>query len=303
MNVAVVLPARLKSTRLPDKLLLEAGGKTILAHTVARAREAQAAAPGLITRVLVAADDEKLLAAARCAGVEAVLTSPDHTSGTSRIAEAARGLHEDIIVNLQADEPEIASENIIKVANLLAAEEIENRKSKIENSEAPMATLAVPIFDEAEWRKTNVVKVVLGSNGNALYTVRHVEGGAHHQIFPDGHVQVYANGAKPSKDESARSKLVVGAPERMKVVRRIFEACAHEEKGVRSILEDLNAEGIPSPRGGKWSVGTVRAILSNPVYYGANVWNVRSFSKYHRIESGAVKPLPEPTGKSVNWND
>ncbi len=146
-------------------------------------------------------------------------------------------------------------------------------------------------------------RLVVDRNGNALYTVRHVEGGAHHQIFPDGHVQVYANGAKPSKDESARSKLVVGAPERMKVVRRIFEACAHEEKGVRSILEDLNAEGIPSPRGGKWSVGTVRAILSNPVYYGANVWNVRSFSKYHRIESGAVKPLPEPTGKSVNWND
>jgi site-specific DNA recombinase len=102
---------------------------------------------------------------------------------------------------------------------------------------------------------------------------------------------------------SAHSKLVVGAPERVKVVRRIFESCVHEEKGMRSIVEDLNAEGIPSPRGLKWSVATVRAILMNPVYYGANVWNVRSFSKYHRIEGGTVKPLAEPTGKSKNWND
>jgi DNA invertase Pin-like site-specific DNA recombinase len=146
-------------------------------------------------------------------------------------------------------------------------------------------------------------RLVVDRNGNALYTIRHADKGVHHQIFPDGHVQVYANGSKPSKDESARSKLVVGAPERVKVVRRIFEACGHGEKGIRSIVEDLNADGVPSPRGGKWSVGTVRAILRNPVYYGANVWNVRSFSKYHRIEGGAVTPLPEPTGRSVNWND
>ena len=172
MSVAVVLPARLKSTRLPDKLLLEAGGKTILEHTIARAREAQAASQGMIARILVAADDEKLLAAARRAGAEAVMTDPDHTSGTDRIAEAARDLREDIIVNLQADEPELDPCSIILVAKLLETEKIQNPESKIQNPQVPMATLAVPIFDEAEWKKTNVVKVVLGGNGNALYFSR-----------------------------------------------------------------------------------------------------------------------------------
>ena len=75
-------------------------------------------------------------------------------------------------MNLQADEPEIDPCSIILVAKLLAEEAVPSSRSKVPNAQAPMATLAVPIFDEAEWRKTNVVKVVLGSNGNALYFSR-----------------------------------------------------------------------------------------------------------------------------------
>ncbi|MCY3022468.1 MAG: 3-deoxy-manno-octulosonate cytidylyltransferase [Planctomycetota bacterium] len=163
MSVAVILPARLKSTRLPNKLLLEAAGKTILEHTVGRAREAQAASNGMITRVLVAADDEKLIAAAKRAGVEAVMTDPNHTSGTDRIAEAARSVREDIVVNLQADEPEIDPSCIVCVAALLAGQRAPR---------ASMATLAVPIHDEQTWRAPNVVKVVVTKEGCALYFSR-----------------------------------------------------------------------------------------------------------------------------------
>ncbi len=162
MTVAIILPARLASTRLPNKLLLDRTGKTVLEHTLARALAAQKASAGLITRVLVAADDNSLLAAAKRAGVDAVLTSPHHTSGTERIAEAATSLKEEIIVNLQADEPEIESNSILQVARLLTAE----------NETAPMATLAKPILDRELFFKSNVVKVVVSSTGDALYFSR-----------------------------------------------------------------------------------------------------------------------------------
>jgi 3-deoxy-manno-octulosonate cytidylyltransferase (CMP-KDO synthetase) len=161
-NVAILLPARLASTRLPHKLLLDRSGQTVLEHTLARAREAQAASNGLISRIVVAADDEKLIAVAQRAGVTAVMTDPNHTSGTDRIAEAARALPEEIIVNLQADEPEIDPRSVLLVAKLLASPD----------EPAPMATLAAPIFDAAEWRAPNVVKVVIDRAAYALYFSR-----------------------------------------------------------------------------------------------------------------------------------
>ncbi|HYG75280.1 MAG TPA: 3-deoxy-manno-octulosonate cytidylyltransferase [Planctomycetota bacterium] len=162
MRVAIILPARLQSTRLPNKLLLEAGGKTVLEHTIARAFEAQKANPRLITRVRVACDDEKLLAAAKRSGADAVMTRKDHQSGTDRIAEAAANIDEEIVVNLQADEPEIDPANIRLVAELLTAR----------NEKAPMGTLVVPLYDEANFKKPNVVKVALSSTGYALYFSR-----------------------------------------------------------------------------------------------------------------------------------
>ncbi|HLX61794.1 MAG TPA: 3-deoxy-manno-octulosonate cytidylyltransferase [Planctomycetota bacterium] len=161
MHAAIVLPARLASTRLPNKLLLDRSGKTVLEHTLDRARTAQAASHGLISRILVAADDPQLIAAAQRAGIDAVMTRPDHASGTDRIAEAAEKLSEDIIINLQADEPEIDPANVVLVARLLA-----------ESTGAPVSTLAVPIYENAQFLKTNVVKVIVASNGNALYFSR-----------------------------------------------------------------------------------------------------------------------------------
>lgn len=162
MKVAVILPARLASSRLPEKLLLDRSGKSVLEHTIDRAKEAQAASHGLIKKIIVAADAPQLLAIAENAGVTATQTDVNHTSGTDRIAEAAKALDADIIVNLQADEPEIDPKNILKVAELLLAK----------NETAQMSTLAVPIYNREKWLKPNVTKVVVNNTWKALYFSR-----------------------------------------------------------------------------------------------------------------------------------
>jgi len=160
-RAALVLPARLASTRLPRKLLLAETGRPLLAHTVECALAAAEASGGAISRVLVAADCEELARAARAAGAEAVLTDPNHKSGTDRIAEAARGLKEDVIVNLQADEPEMPAKSILKLADLLLA-----------SPDEVMATLAAPIGTPEDLTNPNVVKVVVDATGHALYFSR-----------------------------------------------------------------------------------------------------------------------------------
>jgi 3-deoxy-manno-octulosonate cytidylyltransferase (CMP-KDO synthetase) len=156
-QAALILPARLESTRLRHKLLMADTGRPLLAHTVERALEVMAASAGRISRVLVAADCAELVEAARGAGAEAVLTDPGHRSGTDRIAEAAADLPEEVIINLQADEPEIPVDAVLKLADLILAAPDE-----------VMATLATPIFSEPELNSPSVVKVVLDSCGHAL---------------------------------------------------------------------------------------------------------------------------------------
>lgn len=177
MSVAIVLPARLASTRLPNKLLLDRSGKTILEHTIERAQLAQKQYPDLFTTIRVACDDEKLVAAAKRAGVQAVMTRKDHQSGTDRIAEAAADLKEDIIVNLQADEPEIDPEYIGKVAAVLRMPEPIAANAEWIGGAPPgelgMATLATFIYDLGIFNNPNVVKVVRRNWSNrALYFSR-----------------------------------------------------------------------------------------------------------------------------------
>ncbi|MCA9321376.1 MAG: NTP transferase domain-containing protein, partial [Planctomycetes bacterium] len=100
-----VIPARLGSTRLPRKALLEVEGRPLIAWVVQAALAARE-----LERVLVATDDEAIAAAARDAGVEACLTRADHPSGTDRIAEAIQAVEGALIVNIQGDEPEIEAQ-------------------------------------------------------------------------------------------------------------------------------------------------------------------------------------------------
>jgi 3-deoxy-manno-octulosonate cytidylyltransferase (CMP-KDO synthetase) len=158
MGFTVLIPARLKSTRLPDKPLADLHGAPMVV------RVAQRAACSAASRVVVAADDARIVDACRTHGVSALLTRSDHTSGSDRLAEACQllGLDgETIVVNVQGDEPLITTKMIDACAELL-----------LERSDCVMATVAHAIDDAEEFANPNVVKVVLDAAGRALYFSR-----------------------------------------------------------------------------------------------------------------------------------
>jgi 3-deoxy-manno-octulosonate cytidylyltransferase (CMP-KDO synthetase) len=155
MRTAIVIPARYASTRLPAKPLLKDTGKYLIQHVYERACEARA------DTVLVATDDARILSAVREFGGRVVMTRADHPTGTDRIAEVASRLDAEIIVNLQGDEP------LIDPASLNLLPELLRR-----DSEADVATLAVPIATLEQYGDPNCVKVVCDRNGRALYFSR-----------------------------------------------------------------------------------------------------------------------------------
>ena len=158
MNFHVLIPARLASTRLPNKPLADLGGKPMVVRVAERAMASGAA------RVVVACDDRRIADACDAHGVSAVLTRGDHASGSDRLAEACTllGIDEDaLVVNVQGDEPLIDPALIRHCASTLAA-----------RPECVMSTAAHAIADEAEFHNPNVVKVVLDAAGLALYFSR-----------------------------------------------------------------------------------------------------------------------------------
>ena len=157
MKALIVIPARLHSTRLPKKLLLAETGQTLIQHTYQAALTSQQA-----ERVIVAADDQQIVDVVQGFGGQAMLTSPDHTSGTDRVAEVARHYPDfEMIVNVQGDEPELSGEAIDLAIAMLK-----------ENPDAQLATLATPIRDENLFHDPNCVKVVVNQSGQALYFSR-----------------------------------------------------------------------------------------------------------------------------------
>jgi 3-deoxy-manno-octulosonate cytidylyltransferase (CMP-KDO synthetase) len=147
VKIAVCIPARYASTRFPAKVLAKETGKYLVQHTWEQACLAK-----LPERVLIAADDERIVRAAREFGAECVLTSRDHASGTDRIAEAVGTSDADIVVNVQGDEPQVEPEHIDTVARLL-----------VDNPSAQMATLAARFTDREQVANPNVVKVIVSS--------------------------------------------------------------------------------------------------------------------------------------------
>ncbi len=156
MRTAIVIPARFASSRLPGKPLLRQTGKYLIQHVYERACQAKCA-----DRVVVATDDPRIVAAVESFGGNVVLTRRDHASGTDRVAEAARRLVAEVIVNLQGDEPCIEPDDLDLLAGLLERD----RK-------AEMATLAVPFTRLEDWCDPNRVKVVCDARGRALYFSR-----------------------------------------------------------------------------------------------------------------------------------
>jgi len=190
MSFTLVIPARYASTRLPAKPLKEIAGKPMIQHVYERACASGA------RQVIIATDDARIAEVATAFGARVCMTSVNHASGTDRLQEVAQqlGLPDDeILVNVQGDEPLIPPEVIDQVAANLAA-----------MPEASMSTLCEPIHSLDDFRNPNIVKVVSAANGRALYFSRapipwprdHFAQGDVQTLLPDfpakRHIGIYA---------------------------------------------------------------------------------------------------------------
>lgn len=158
LSFKIVIPARYASTRFPGKPLAEIAGKPMLQHSWECAQRAGA------EQVIVATDDERIYQAAEGFGAEVCMTSSEHPSGTDRLAEVSlkyAWAADDIVVNLQGDEPLTPEENLKQVALNLA-----------DHPRAGIATLCTPVENAEEVLDTNLVKVVADAEGYALYFSR-----------------------------------------------------------------------------------------------------------------------------------
>jgi 3-deoxy-manno-octulosonate cytidylyltransferase (CMP-KDO synthetase) len=161
MSLAIgIIPARYASTRLPGKPLVDLGGQTMIQRVVAQARLSG------LARVVVATDDVRILDHVHSFGGEAVLTRPDHPSGTDRVWEAFELLGSpaevSCIVNIQGDEPFIHPEQVNALVQLFA-----------QDAPPAIATLLKPVLTEEELFSPHLPKVVTDQQGNALYFSRH----------------------------------------------------------------------------------------------------------------------------------
>ncbi len=154
----VLIPARLESSRLPEKALADLAGRAMIVRVYEQACKCGALS------VHVATDSERIAEAVRHCGGRVVMTGAAHDSGTSRLAEAAARLafeDDDIVVNVQGDEPALPPACVDQVAALLAA-----------NPDAEIATLCAALDSREQWLDPNVVKLVLDARGHALYFSR-----------------------------------------------------------------------------------------------------------------------------------
>lgn len=154
-EIAILVPARLASVRFPEKLLHPIAGKPLILHTAERIAEQAPDIP-----LWFAVDSPRLAEPLEQAGFAAVLTDPDLPSGTDRLAAANESVGARHVINIQADEPEVSSEHIYRLRDMIIEDDCE------------MATLAWPFESEADFRNPARVKVVLSRAGQALYFSR-----------------------------------------------------------------------------------------------------------------------------------
>ncbi len=156
MRVVGVIPARWGSSRFPGKSVAPICGKPLVRWVIEACGRAKS-----LSEVILATDDERIALAAVGSGARTVMTRPDHPSGTDRVAEAAGPADDDVVVNIQGDEPLIEPDLIDRIARAL-----------LENPAVEMATAAAPVKTLEELQSASVVKVVLDGAGRALYFSR-----------------------------------------------------------------------------------------------------------------------------------
>ena len=154
MNVAIIVPARIGSTRFPKKLLHRIKGKPVIVWTADRIKKEAPEFP-----LYFAVDHESLAEVLGKEGYEAIMTDPDHSCGTDRIAEANRRLKAQYVVNVQADEPLVTGSQIRQLVDLI-------------RRDTEMATLGTPVRYDKDYRNPNHVKLVCDENGYAVYFSR-----------------------------------------------------------------------------------------------------------------------------------
>ena len=157
MTAAVVIPARYGSTRFPAKIVASKTGKPLVQHVVDQVKRCK-----FVRETIVATDDQRIVDSLRPFETHCVMTSPAHQSGTDRIAEVARSLNDDVVVNVQGDEPEIEPWIIDSLIDRLMT------------SDEDMATAATKFPAGADVNDPNLVKVVTDTRGRAIYFSRSV---------------------------------------------------------------------------------------------------------------------------------
>ena len=245
----VLIPARLASSRLPNKPLADLAGLPMVVRVAQRALLSKA------SQVVVAADDDSIIKACAAQGIQAVLTQTDHVSGSDRLAEAANllGLADDtIVVNVQGDEPLIEPALIDAVADVLAA-----------SPDCSMSTLAHAIDNVADWRSPHVVKLVLNAANRASYFSR-----ASIPVWRDGpadqlppypvwrHVGLYAYRVGFLKAFPGLSPAPTEQAESLEQLRVLW----HGHPIVVHVSDQASAAGVDTPE----DLARVRALLEAP---------------------------------------
>ncbi|MDI9333683.1 MAG: 3-deoxy-manno-octulosonate cytidylyltransferase [Cytophagales bacterium] len=242
----VLIPARLASTRLPNKPLADIGGVPMIV------RVAQQAALSNASTVVVATDSAEVATACAAHQIACVMTRADHPSGSDRLAEACvqLGLADDaIVLNVQGDEPLIDPALINAVAACLS-----NRP------DCAMSTAAHPMSDPAEWNNPNIVKVVLDARHTALYFSRSLipfdrDHAAHSKALPLRHIGIYAYRAGFLKHFPAMAQAPIERLEALEQLRALW----HGERIAVHVSQQAAGIGVDTPE----DLAKVRALLSD----------------------------------------
>jgi len=238
----IIIPARYASSRLPGKPLCDIAGKTLIerVHDCARASGAE--------RVIVATDDDRIRAAVEAFGGTVCMTSPEHASGTDRIAEVIAQLHiasETVVVNLQGDEPLMPPALIRQVAETLAA-----------HPDAALATACHPLHDAASLANPDIVKLVRDAQGYALYFSRapipwpreRMAGRADEPIAAYRHIGIYAYRAGFVTRYAAWPPCPLERAERLEQLRALW----HGQRIAVCEAASLPGPGVDTPEDLEW---------------------------------------------------